>query len=210
MEREEMIAKNSEYMKRYERLKTKMLTGPRREQIEKLFDYMENELYYLTAPASSRKEHHNAWEFGLMQHSVHVAENILRVYNAYKNVCPEEYSDETLILIALCHDLGKAGRPGKPVYLKNEPTPKQKAAGYGPSRPYMFIPMDPYITVPQEAVRVVSKFVDLSLEEYQAILIHDTQYVEENRPYAALECPLALLLTYADNWAGFVMEKRVL
>ncbi len=49
----------------------------------------------------------------------------------------------------------------------------------------------------------------LTEEETQAIVYHDGQYVEENKCVAAREEPLTLLLQYADNWSGFVIEKKL-
>ena len=45
-------------------------------------------------------------------------------------------------------------------------------------------------------------------EEAQAIVYHDGQYVDDNRSVAKNEQPLTLLLQYADNWCGFVIEEH--
>jgi hypothetical protein len=58
------------------------------------------------------------------------------------------------------------------------------------------------------SLMLVSKFISLSEDEAQAIAYHDGQYIEENKPIAHREEPLTLLLSYADNWAGEVIEKR--
>jgi hypothetical protein len=44
-------------------------------------------------------------------------------------------------------------------------------------------------------------------EEAQAILYHDGQYIAENRFIAHKECPLTLLLTFADTWTAAVYEE---
>jgi hypothetical protein len=46
----------------------------------------------------------------------------------------------------------------------------------------------------------------LTEDEVQAIVYHDGQYVEDNRSVAAREGKLTLLLQYADNWSGFIVE----
>ena len=46
--------------------------------------------------------------------------------------------------------------------------------------------------------------IELSEEEVQAIVYHDGQYIDDNA-----EEPLTLLLQYADNWSGFVLEKKI-
>ena len=67
--------------------------------------------------------------------------------------------------------------------------------------------LKPYLSVPVRSVYYISKFIPLTEEEYQAILIHDGQYVDDNSSFATKECKLALILQYADTWAGFVMEE---
>jgi hypothetical protein len=54
---------------------------------------------------------------------------------------------------------------------------------------------------------IVSKFIDLTEEEAQAIRYHDGQYIDENKSVAHKETKLTRLLQYADNWAGGVLEK---
>ena len=52
-----------------------------------------------------------------------------------------------------------------------------------------------------------SIYIPLSDEEAQAILYHDGQYILENRVIAHKECPLTLLLTFADTWTTAVNEE---
>ena len=47
----------------------------------------------------------------------------------------------------------------------------------------------------------------MTLEELQAIVHHDGQYVLENRGVAHREHSLALLLQFADTWQGHIIEK---
>lgn len=49
----------------------------------------------------------------------------------------------------------------------------------------------------------------LSEIEVQAIIYHDGQYVDDNKSVATREEPLTLLLQYADNWSGFVIEDKL-
>jgi len=51
--------------------------------------------------------------------------------------------------------------------------------------------------------------IELSEEEVQAIIYHDGQYVDDNASVARNEESLILLLQYADNWSGFVVEKKL-
>ena len=109
-----------ELMKRYEVFKSKVVR--RREEFRRLMKYIEQETAYLTAPASTR--YHLCRERGLLEHSVNVAEHLLRI----KAALAPEISDESCVIVALLHDLGKAGMPGVPQYLRSEPSSGERAS----------------------------------------------------------------------------------
>ncbi len=188
-----------ELMKRYQALKAKV-TG-RREEFAALMDFVEKKTAFLTAPASTR--FHLCRERGLLEHSVNVAETLLKI----KEILAPEISDESCVIVALLHDLGKAGVPGSPQYIKNEPTERQKQHGYPAWVPYRFNNDLTYLSVPVRSLYLILPYLPLTQEEAQAIVYHDGQYVEDNRSAAAREEKLTLLLQYADNWCGFVLEK---
>ena len=116
-------------------------------------------------------------------------------------------SDESCEIVALIHDLGKVGMPGNPQYIKNEPTARQKQYGYGASVPYSFNNNLTYLSVPVRSLYLALPYISLSEEEVQAIIYHDGQYVDDNKSVATKECPLLLLLQFADTWSAFVTEK---
>jgi len=188
-----------ELIKRYENLKSKVVN--RKSEFNELMEFIENETSYMKSPASIK--YHLNKEQGLLEHSVNVAENLLKI----KNVLAPEIKDESCVIVALLHDLGKAGMPGNPQYLTNEPSEKQKKYGYKPRVPYKFNKDLVYLSVPVRSLYLVSQRFPLTEEEAQAIVYHDGQYVDDNKSVAANEEPLTLLLQYADNWSGFVVER---
>ena len=185
-----------ELMGRYEVLKSKVVR--RREEFCRLMKYIEQETAYLTAPASTR--YHLCRECGLLEHSVNVAEHLLRI----KAVLAPEISEESCVIVALLHDLGKAGMPGMPQYLRSEPSSGERAS----RSPYRFNRDLLYLSVPIRGLYLVASRFPLTEEEVQAIVYHDGQYVEDNRSVAAREEKLTLLLQYADNWSGFIVERE--
>lgn len=187
-------------MQRYEALKSRVVN--RKEEFTALIDFMENKTEYLTAPASTR--FHLCRQQGLLEHSVNVAENMLKVRTA---LAPE-IDEESCIITALIHDLGKAGMPGSPMYIANEPTPRQKQYGYGPSIPYRTNDKLVYLSVPLRSLYLAMPYIKLSESEVQAVMYHDGQYVDDNSSVATKETPLLLLLQYADTWSTFVTEKN--
>ena len=176
-------------LERYELLKRKVVE--RKAEFEGLMEFIEGETSYLTAPASTK--YHLCREGGLLEHSVNVAETMLKM----KGVLAPGISDESCVVVALLHDLGKAGVPGAPQYLPNE---------YG--APYRINKDMVYLSVPVRSLYLAGPRFPLTEEEAQAIVYHDGQYVDDNRSVAAREEPLTLLLQYADNWSGFVIEME--
>lgn len=188
---------------RYEALKAMVVE--RKAEFDALTGFIEQKTAWLKSPASTR--FHLSKEGGLLEHSVNVAENLLRI----KSVMAPGITDESCVIVALLHDLGKAGLPGDPQYLENQPTERQKQYGYGPSVPYRFNEKLVYMSVPLRSLYIALRFIRLSPEETQAIMYHDGQYVDDNKSVATKEEPLTLLLQYADTWSSFVTEagKRV-
>jgi hypothetical protein len=190
---------NAELKRRYEALKAKVTH--RADDFAVLMEFLETKTAWLTAPASTR--FHLCRENGLLEHSVNVAETLLRI----KETLYPTIEDESCVIVALLHDLGKAGTPSGAQYLKNEPTERQKQYGYGATYPYSFNKDLTYLSVPIRSLYLALPYINLTEEEAQAIVYHDGQYVEDNRSVAKNEQPLTLLLQYADNWSGFVIEK---
>ncbi len=162
-------------MKRLKALKDKVVE--RREQFEKLMEFVEKETVYLTTPASTK--YHLNCEQGLLEHSINVAETMLKI----KAAIAPEISDESCVIVALMHDLGKTGMPGNPLYIKNPPDRKYK-------NPYYWNGNLTYLSVPVRSLYLVAQRFPLTEEEVQAIVYHDGQYVEDNRSVATNETPL--------------------
>lgn len=184
---------------RYEALKSRVIK--RKSEFDSLINFMEMETDYLLSPASTR--FHLCRKQGLLEHSVNVAETMLK----FREAVAPDIDEESCIITALIHDLGKAGMPGKPQYLENEPTPKQKQYGFPATIPYRINEELVYLSVPVRSLYLALPHITLSESEVQAVMYHDGQYVDDNKSVATKETPLLLLLQYADTWSTFVIEK---
>jgi len=171
----------------YEQLKSKVLE--RKKDFDDFINFLEKETTWLTAPASVR--YHLSVEKGLLQHSVGVTQTLLKI----KNLLAPKLSDESCVIVALFHDIGKVGMPHAPRYLK-----QGNKFAYNKNQVEM--------QIANRSLYLVSKYIPLSDEEAQAILYHDGQYIPENRFIAHKECPLTLLLTFADTWTCAVNEEN--
>lgn len=97
-------------------------------------------------------------------HSVHVAENLLKLADFY---CPGKYSEETLLLVSLCHDLCKIDT------YKVEMRNVKNDAGFWEKKPYYAHSEDmPMCGHGSKSMYLTMFFVQLSRVEASAIMSH--------------------------------------
>jgi len=184
---------------RYEALKSRV--GVRRAEFGRFIAFLEAETSWLTSPASTR--YHLNVEGGLLLHSLGVAETALRL----RNLLAPDLSEESVVITALFHDVGKVGHSRKPYYLPNEDLWEARNRG----RLYR---VNPEILAMNSAVRglcLVCRYITLTEEEAQAIAAHDGLYPVHggvtNLEYHQGECRLLMLLQFADKWTAAVEEE---
>ena len=170
----------------------------RKGEFDDFISFLERETSWLSAPASTR--FHLAVPGGLLEHSINVAETILKL----KEMLAPELNSESCVLVALFHDLGKIGIPGKPYYLPNPSRWHVEKRGIA----YIVNQELVHLDVPTRSLFLLAQHIPLSDEEAQAIRYHDGQHVPENQSVAHRESKLTLLLQYADNWSGEILEKN--
>ena len=178
------------------------LVTTRKSELSNLTDFIENETEYLWSPASIR--YHMNKDEGLLEHSVNVAETLLKL----RKILAPEISEESCVIVGLFHDLGKAGTPGHPQYIKRDPNDRNVMASVKTKQEFIYNPDQIYLSVPVRSIYLMLPYFPLTEEETQAIVYHDGQYVDDNRSVATREEKLTLLLQYADNWSGFIIEKK--
>jgi HD domain len=177
------------------------LLGERKKEVQKFREFLEKETSWLTSPASTR--FHLNVEKGLLYHSVGVAYKALGL----KNLLAPDISDESIVIAALFHDIGKVGLPGKPHYLPNDNKWEIEKRG-------MTYKVNQDIVAMNLAVRslhLISNRVQLTEEEAQAIVAHDGIYPVKggvvNLDYQHEECRLLLIVHFADKWTAAVDEE---
>jgi hypothetical protein len=180
----------------YEALKNKVIV--RKKEFDRFIEFLEKETTWLISPAST-KFHLNK-EGGLLEHSVKVTETLLKL----RELLAPQLSEESCVIVALFHDVGKVGMPGKPYYIPNENEWEVKNRN-------MKYKINPDVITMGIAVRslyLVSRYIPLSDSEAQAIAYHDGQYIPENKVVSHNETPLTLLLQFADCWTANVLEEK--
>ena len=120
---------------------------------------------------------------------------------------------ESVIIAALLHDLGKCGDYGKQMYVPNmikdgRPTKANSEQKYKQSKakPWKrnpdLLPLD-HAT---RSIKLATLFIDLTEEEEFAIRYHDGLYDTANYGIKGHETQLYMILHWADMWASRVIE----
>jgi len=170
----------------------------RREAVTKLDEFLRRDTAWLTSPASTR--FHLAHASGLLEHSVNVANTLLKL----RSLLAPDLPEESCVIVGLFHDLGKVGMPGKPYYLPNTSEWHVRNRGIR----YTVNPDIVHMDIATRSLFLLAQHIPLSDEEAQAVRYHDGQYIVENGSVAHKETRLTRLLQYADNWAGGVIENN--
>ncbi len=171
---------------------------------DRLLDYLLSDSSdFFTAPASTR--YHGAYEGGLCEHSINVYECMKNYLERerVKEVYNLEYSDETIALVALLHDICKVN-----LYRISYRNAKNEM-GVWEKVPYF----EYHDTLPyghgEKSVYIISGFMRLTREEAFAIRWHMGFSGEENKNTIGLALemhPLALIANIADMEATFLIE----
>ena len=161
---------------------------------------------FFTAPASTR--YHLACEGGLVDHSIHVYE-CLKDYldrNKVKNEFGLSYSDETIAIVSLLHDLCKVN-----VYRVSTRNVKDSVTGQWKQVPYYEFDDNLPYGHGEKSVYVISGFMRLTREEAFAIRYHmgfSNEDDARNVGRAFELFPLALALSIADTEATYFIEAK--
>lgn len=171
-----------------------------RENIGALIGFME-EIGFFTAPASSGN--HSNGEGGLAEHSLnvsHMAEKLSVALIGGANITDEIRN--SVVIVALLHDLGKCGDYGKQMYVPNIlKSGKQSEAKPWKRNPNL-LPLD-HAT---RSIKLATLFIDLTEEEEFAIRYHDGLYETANNGVKGHETQLYMILHWADMWSSKVLE----
>ena len=167
---------------------------------DKLLEWLDTTDFY-TAPASTR--FHGDYEGGLVEHSIHVWEELVRILKAYPEV---KVSAETAAIVSLLHDLCKIGC--YKVELRNT-----KVNNTWVKKPvYVFNEDFCYGGHGSKSVYLVQKYMELTEQEAVAINCHmgfaDRSPGDYSLGNAYEQYPLAWLLHVADESATFLREAK--
>ena len=177
----------------------KLLNSTNRENMDKLLEFIEKTDFY-KAPASTK--FHGAFEGGLLEHSLKVYE-ILKD-KGEKAIIPIETPVESIIIIALLHDICKAN------FYKVDYRNAKNQFGEWEKVPYYTVED----TIPyghgEKSVMMLTEYIKLTVEEKYAIRWH-MGFTEPKELYTTLgaafkKYPVALLMHEADLEATYFFD----
>lgn len=174
-----------------------------REGIDELIDCLEQGGFF-ESPCSGGN--HLAKLGGLVEHSINVHDIAIELAETllYGELA-EEYPQESVILCALLHDVGKMGQFGKSNYIPNI----LKSGKISESKPFETNKDLIYEEHEIRSVVTISKFIDLTEAEQNAILHHNGLWGKLDSSFGSSfdKNPLAMIIHFADLWASRVKEE---
>jgi len=201
-----------ENYEKFRKLINKTFEGARLEALNKMYDHFEERMIY--TPASSVEHYHNAFPGGYIDHVLRVTRNALKVYDMWQDLgmIMEEFDKETLIFIALHHDLGKLGTPEMDYYIKNDSEWHVKNQG----KIYKTNPKIHWMNLNDRTMYNLQYFgVKYTEEELIGMKLTDGLYDENNKEYYIkynnddrLKTSLPFIMHTADQMAAIYENKR--
>ena len=165
--------------------------GDRAEPVQNLLEFFGDR--FVCAPASTKIDHHCCYPGGLVQHTLNVIRNAFLVS---KNFFPDSnISKESIILVAMLHDIGKCGSLSEDYYVPQESQWHRDKLGENFKCNHAI----QYMPHAHRSIYLLQYFnVKLSEEEFVALIAHDGPYTDESKSYMFKEPVLASIIHVAD------------
>lgn len=174
-----------------------MRTG--REGMADLLSFIQ-EIGFMDAPCSGGN--HLAKKGGLLEHSVNVLRYAERIGVALLGGAGYNKVQDSVVIAALLHDLGKCGDYDKPMYVENI----LKSGKASEAKPFKRNP--DLLAVPHavRSIKLATLFIDLTEDEEWAILCHDGLYDFMKYDLNGRETWLQMIIHWADMWSSHIIE----
>ena len=190
----------------------KYISSPRKEKLIAFYEKYQERISLM--PAAHKKEYHNAFPGGYVEHVNRVVRCSLKQAELWKEegADMDTFTVEELVFSAINHDLGKMGDEENESYIPQ--TDKWRRDKLGED--YMFNKKVPFASVPDRGLFLLqSHNVQYSFNEMLAIQTHDGLYDEANKKYLFTYLPeqkprtsLPFILHQADMMAARIEFER--
>lgn len=178
-----------------------LLSQVQRPGIKNLIHYLEHETDFFIAPASTK--FHGAKEGGLLEHSLRVYDNLIKVHETFF----EEFQSDALIIVALLHDVCKTN-----FYKKGTRNVKNEQTGNWEKVEIYEIDDQIPLGHGEKSVILLQRYIYMTMEEIMCIRWHMAGYDDAGRSWAGgmtmgnamMKYPLVVALHMADLAANYI------
>jgi hypothetical protein len=188
------------------------ISSPRKEKLLEFYNQYSERLMLM--PAAHKKEYHNAFPGGYVEHILRVIRCAIKQANLWEDEGADmsTFTNEELVFSALNHDLGKMGDEEQDSYIPQTDNWRREKLG----EDYMFNTKVPFASVPDRGLFLLqSHGIQYSFNEMVAIQTHDGLYDKANEKYLMSYMPeqkprtsLPFILHQADLMAARIEFER--
>jgi hypothetical protein len=188
------------------------ITGDRKGKLLEFYKKYEERVILM--PAAHKKEYHNAFPGGYVEHVNRVVKAALSLSAIWEGFGADmsTFTQEELVFSAINHDLGKMGDEENESYIPQTDQWRKDKLG----EDYMFNKKVPFASVPDRGLFMLqSHGIQYTFNEMLAIQTHDGLYDEANKKYLFAFMPeqkprtsLPFILHQADLMAARIEFER--
>jgi len=188
------------------------ISSPRKEKLLEFYNQYAERIMLM--PAAHKKEYHNAFPGGYVEHVNRVMTCALHLHKLWGDMGAnlDTFTKEELIFSALNHDLGKMGSEEEESYVPQTDNWRREKLG----EDYMFNTKVPFASVPDRGLYLLQAHgIQYSFNEMIAIQTHDGLYDKANEKYLMAYMPeqkprtsLPFIIHQADLMAARIEFER--
>ena len=188
------------------------ISSPRKEKLIEFYKKYEERIMLM--PAAHKKEYHNSFPGGYVEHVNRVVKAALSLSATWEGFGADmsTFTQEELVFSAINHDLGKMGDEENESYIPQTDQWRRDKLG----EDYMFNTKVPFASVPDRGLYMLqSHGINYTFNEMLAIKTHDGLYDESNKKYLHTFMPeqkprtcLPFILHQADLMAARIEFEK--
>ena len=188
------------------------ISSPRKEKLVEFYKKYEERIMLM--PAAHKKEYHNSFPGGYVEHVNRVVKAALSLSATWEGFGADmsTFTQEELVFSAINHDLGKMGDEENESYIPQTDQWRRDKLG----EDYMFNTKVPFASVPDRGLYMLqSHGINYTFNEMLAIKTHDGLYDESNKKYLHTFMPeqkprtcLPFILHQADLMAARIEFEK--
>ena len=188
------------------------ISEPRKTKLVEFYNKFQERIIMM--PAAHKKEYHNAFPGGYVDHVNRVITCALNLHELWGQMGADlsTYTKEELVFSALNHDLGKMGNEDQESYIEQDDKWRREKLG----EDYKFNNKLPFASVPDRGLFLLqSNDIKYTFNEMIAIQTHDGLYDEGNKKYLMSFAPeqkprtsLPFIVHQADLMAARIEFER--